>query len=102
MKNVMSVRLDDKSLEQVRELARSDKKDISSMARELIDHGLVMRALREYREGKLSLSSLAKRLDKPLADVIDLLADLGVRSPIEYDDYLQSVRTATRSLHDSR
>lgn len=63
--------------------------------------GLVLRALREYREGKLSLGSLAKRLDRPLADVIDLLADPGVRAPIEYDDYLQSVRTAARALYDS-
>lgn len=72
------------------------------MARELIDQGLVLRALREYRDGKLSLGSLAKRLDKPLADAIDLLADLGVRSPIECDDYLQSLRSATRVLHDHR
>jgi predicted transcriptional regulator len=102
MKNVMSVRLDDESLQRVRELARKDKKEISAVARELIDQGLVLLALREYREGKLSLGSLGKRLGKPLADVIDLLADLGVRSPIEYDDYLQSIRTAARLLHESR
>lgn len=101
MKKVMSVRLDNELLERVRELARSDDKEISATARELIDQGLVFRALREYREGKLSMGSLAKRLDRPLADVIDLLADLGVRSPIEYDDYLQSVRTAGRVLRES-
>ncbi len=102
MKNVMSVRLGHASLERVRELASRDEKEISTMARELIDQGLVLRALREYREGKLSPGSLARRLGKPLADAIDLLADLGVRSPIEYDDYLQSLHTATRVLHDRR
>lgn len=102
MKNVMSVRLDDESLERVRELASREKKEISTLARELIDQGLVLLALREYREGKLSLGSLGKRLRQPLADVIDLLSDLGVRSPIDYDDYLQSVGTATRVLEDSR
>ena len=29
-----------------------------------------------------------------LAEAIDLLSELGVRSPIEYDDYLKSYATA--------
>jgi predicted transcriptional regulator len=102
MKNVLSVRLNDESLKRVRELATRDKKEISMMMRELIDQGLVLLALREYREGKLSLGSLAKCLGVSLAEAIDLLADLGVRSPIEYDEYLQSLQTASRILRDSR
>jgi predicted transcriptional regulator len=95
VKNVVSVRLDAVALRRVRELAKRDKKEISTVARELIEHGWVFVALREYRDGKLSLGSLAERLGVPLSDVIDLLADLGVRSPIEYDDYLQGYRAVS-------
>ncbi len=34
---------------------------------------------------------MAKCLKMPLADVIEMLSELGVRSPIEYDDYLKSL-----------
>jgi hypothetical protein len=33
-----------------------------------------------------------------LADSIDLLSELGVQSPLEYDDYLQSLRAAREVL----
>jgi hypothetical protein len=90
MKNVMSVRLDAKALRRIRELARREKKEMSSVARELMEYGWVFLMLREYGEGKISLGTLADRLGVPLAEAFDLLAELGVRSPIEFDDYLKS------------
>ena len=98
MKNVMSVRLDTEALRRLRELAKRERKEISTVARELIDEGWVFLTLREYRQGKLSLGTVAKRLKMPLAEVIDLLAELGVRSPIEYDDYLKSYAAASEFL----
>lgn len=98
MKNVMSVRLDTEALRRLRELAKRERKEISTVARELMDEGWVLLTLREYRQGKLSLGMVAKRLKIPLADVIDLLAELGVRSPIEYDDYLKSYAAASEFL----
>jgi DNA-binding IclR family transcriptional regulator len=59
-------------------------------------------ALREYKDGKLSLGSLAERLGVPLSDVIDLLADLGVRSPVEYDDYLKGYRAVSHLFDSAR
>ena len=44
-----------------------------------------------YREGKLSLSSLAKGLKLPLSLAIDFLGKLGIQSPLEYEDYLQGL-----------
>ena len=101
MKNVMSVRLDNKTLRRLRELSNRENKEVSTMARELIDQGLELVTLREYREGKLSLGLVAKRLDMSLSEVIDLLAELGVRSPMEYDDYLQSYATASGFIGES-
>jgi predicted transcriptional regulator len=94
MKNVMSIRLEPKSLRRVRELAKRDRKDVSTVARELIDNGLVFVTLRDYRAGRLSLGLLAERLGMTLSEAIDLLAEIGVRSPIGHDDYLRSYASA--------
>ena len=94
----MSVRIDEEGMRRLRALAQQEKKELSAVARELMDHGWVFLMLREYRQGKISLGLLAKRLRVPLAEAIDLLSDLGVRSPLEYDDYLKSYRNARRVL----
>ena len=101
MKNVVSVRLDAQTLERLRELARREHKELSTVARELIDQGWVFTALREYRDGRLSLRNVAERLGVSLSEVIDLLSELGVRSPIEYDDYLASYAAAHSLAADS-
>jgi len=41
------------------------------------------------------------RLGLSLSEAIDLLSELGVRSPIEYDDYLASYATANSLIGDS-
>jgi hypothetical protein len=100
MKNVMSVRLDEASLKRIREIARREKKELSGVARDLMADGFLFRLLREVRQGRLSLGGLARRLDVPLAEAMDLLAELGIRSPIEYDDYLRASATAAAFVRD--
>jgi hypothetical protein len=94
VKDVMSVRLDTEGLRRLKDLAKREKKEMSAVARELMDYGWVFLMLREYREGKRSLGSFAKALDVSLTEAIDLLADLGVRSPLDYDDYLKGYAAA--------
>ena len=98
MKDVMSVRLDPEGLRRLRELSKREKKDMSAVARELMDYGWLFLMLRDYREGKRSLGSFAKELGVPLTEVIDLLSELGVRSPVEYDDYLRGYAAAREFL----
>jgi predicted HTH domain antitoxin len=100
MKNVLSVRLDEQAMKRLRELARREKKELSTVARELIDEGWVLVALREYQEGKLSLGTMAQKLDLSLAQAMDLLSELGIRSPIGYDDYLESYAAAKSLVAD--
>jgi len=102
MKNVMSVRMDERDLKRLREIARREKKELSSVARELMEHGFVFLMLREYRQGKLSLGSLARKLSISLGEAIDLLAELGVRSPIEYDDYLKGAAAAAALVREAK
>ena len=98
MKDVMSVRLGPEGFRRVRQLSKREKKDMSAIARELMEYGWLFLMLREYREGKRSLGSFAKELGVPLSEAIDLLADLGVRSPVEYDDYLRGYGAAKEFL----
>ncbi|MCR4292824.1 MAG: hypothetical protein NUV76_08090 [Candidatus Kuenenia sp.] len=45
--------------------------------------------VRYYKEGKLSLEGLVKKPDISISEAIDVLANLGIETPIEYEDYLK-------------
>jgi len=86
---VVSLRLNDRDLKRLDELSRLGSKDRSATARELLEYGWEFLMLKHYKEGKLSLEGLAKKLDVSISEAIDLLAELGIESPIEFDDYLK-------------
>ena len=86
---IMSVRLDEKYLAKIKDLAGRENKDQSTVARELIAGGWDYLMIRRYKEGRLSLGRLAEQLEKSIAETLDLLADLGVPAPMDYDDYLK-------------
>ncbi|OGP74860.1 MAG: hypothetical protein A2V86_18095 [Deltaproteobacteria bacterium RBG_16_49_23] len=86
---VVSLRLKERELKRLDELSKLERKDRSAMARELLEYGWEFLMLRHYKTGKLSLESLAKKLDLSISETIDLLAELGIESPIEFEDYLK-------------
>lgn len=86
---VISLRLENSELRRIDDLSSQEHKGRSTVARELIQQGWQFRMLKQYRDGKLSLESLAKSLDLSVGEAIDLLAELGLESPIEYEDYLK-------------
>ena len=86
---VVSLRLKDRDLERLDELSKLERKDRSTTARELLEYGWEFLMLRYYKEGKLSLEGLAKKLNMSISEAIDLLAELGIEAPIEFDDCLK-------------
>ena len=86
---VISLRLKDRDLERLDELSKATHKDKSTMARELLEYGWDFLMLKYYKEGKLSLSGLAKKLDVSISEAIDLLKERGIEAPIGFDDYLK-------------
>ena len=86
---VISLRLKERDLERLEELSRAAHKDKSTMARELLEYGWDFLMLKHYKEGKLSLEGLAKKLDLSISEAIDLLKELGIEAPIGFDDYLK-------------
>lgn len=89
--SVISLRLKETELKKLNELSIEEQKDKSTVARELIREGWNFLMIRQYRQGKLSLSALALKLDLSLSETIDVLSDLGVQAPIEYEDYLKGL-----------
>jgi hypothetical protein len=89
--SVISVRLKEAEMQKIQELSLLEQKEKSAVARELINHGWEYFMIKRYRQGKLSLGALAQRLNVPVSDVIDLLAELGVEAPIEFEDYLKGL-----------
>ena len=86
---VISMRLKDRDIERLEELSKIEHKDKSTIARELLEYGWEFIMLKYYREGKLSLEGLARKLDISISEAIDHLAELGIESPIEFEDYLK-------------
>lgn len=84
-----SFRLDDRELERIEKLAREEGDDKSQSVRKLLDYGWEYLMIRRYKDGKLSLSRLSQELEEPISEVIDLLADLGVQSPLEKDEVME-------------
>ncbi|HAG50602.1 MAG TPA: hypothetical protein DHU69_09470 [Deltaproteobacteria bacterium] len=87
--SVISLRLKDREIKRINELSKMEHKDKSAVARELIDYGWEFLMLKLYKDGKMSLSTLASKLELSVSETIDLLAEFGVESPIDYDDYLK-------------
>lgn len=86
---VISLRLKDRDLERLDELSRATHKDKSTMARELLEYGWDFLMFKYYKEGKLSLTALAKKLDVSISEALDLLKERGIEAPLGFDDYLR-------------
>ena len=86
---VISLRLKDRDLERLDELSKATHKDKSTMARELLEYGWDFLMFRYYKEGKLSLTALAKKLDVSISEALDLLKERGIEAPLGFDDYLR-------------
>ena len=93
---VISLRLKDRDLERLAELSKTLHKDKSTMARELLEYGWDFLMLEYYKEGKLSLAGLAKKLDVSISEAIDLLKERGIEAPIGFDDYLKGFEVFDR------
>jgi len=92
MMSVMSIRLKEREIKRINELSRMTKEDKSTVARQLLDYGWEFLMIKLYREGKLSLNSLARKLELSITETIDLLSEFGIEAPIEYDDYLKGFK----------
>jgi len=95
MAEIVSFRFKEHELGHIQKLSATKKVDKTAAARELIEYGWRYYILQQYKEGKLSLEKTAKELHTSISELIDLLAELGIKSPITYDDYLEGLKNIT-------
>ena len=92
MTKTMSVRMDRDNYEFLSELTREERTDLSKAVRELVTRGRVLLAIEKYRSGEASLGRAAELAGLPLGQMMTVLADFGVESRMEKEDYVQGLK----------
>ncbi|MEK6984209.1 MAG: hypothetical protein AABX33_06565 [Nanoarchaeota archaeon] len=92
MAKVVTLRLKERELGFIKELSEKENEDKSYAARKLIDYGWIYFILKKYKEGKISIGKASKELNLTITETIELLADLGINSPISYEEYLEGYK----------
>ena len=93
MAKVITLRLKERELSFIKELSGKENGDRSYAARKLIDYGWIYYILKNYREGRMSIGKASKELNLTITETIELLADLGINSPISYEEYLEGYKS---------
>ncbi len=88
MTKTMSIRIDEDSFEFLNRLSKEGKGDVSKAVRELVYKGRVMLAVERYKKEEVSLGKAAELAGLSLGQMITTLAEFGVRSNLEKEDYL--------------
>jgi predicted HTH domain antitoxin len=92
MRETVSIRLKESEIRFIEEISKKQNIDKSTAARELIEYGKIYLAIKLYKEGKISLEKTAKELDLSISEAIDLLAEFGIQSPMDFEDYLNGYK----------
>lgn len=92
MSKTMSVRMDRENYDFLREIKKEQGSDLSKAVRDLVTRGRVLLAIERYKKGEASLGRAAELAGVPYGQMMTILAEFGVESKIEKDDYLQSLK----------
>ncbi|MFW5932777.1 MAG: ribbon-helix-helix protein, CopG family [Candidatus Hadarchaeota archaeon] len=97
MKSV-SIRLREKDLELLEKIAERSRKNRSEVARDLIVEGKKFDILKRYRKGVLSIEKAAKELGINVGEFMDFLTELGIKSPVRYEDYKEGIEALKKAF----
>src|SRR6266566_2935139 len=91
MAKTLSVRMDDENYKFLSALAKREKADLSKAIRDVVNRGLILMAIEQYRKGNSSLGRSAELAGVPVGEMIALLAEYGIQSNLEKEDFLQGL-----------
>lgn len=92
MTKTMSIRMDRENFEFLSALTKEERTDLSKTVRDLVTRGRVLLAVEKYRDGEASLGKASELAGLSIGQMMAVLADFGVESRIEKEDYLQGLR----------
>jgi predicted HTH domain antitoxin len=96
MTKTMSIRMDRDNYEFLAEISKEERSDLSKTVRDLVTRGRVLLAVERYRKGEASLGKAAALAGLPVGQMMTILAEFGVESRIEKDDYLQGLHNLAK------
>ncbi len=91
MTKTMSIRMDEENFDFLNKLSQEETGDVSKTVRELINKGRLMLAVERYKKNQASLGRAAELAGLTLGDMINTLAEFGVKSNLEEGDYLKGL-----------
>lgn len=92
MTKTMSIRMDSANYKFLADISKKERSDLSKAVRDLVTRGRLMLAVERYKQGEVSLGRAAQMAGLSVSQMMNLLADFGVESRIEKDDYLQGLK----------
>ena len=98
MQNVMTIRLPQEDLKAIEEISDKQKKDKSTIVRDLVELGKIYFAITEYKENKISIGKAAEIAGLSISEIMDLLSGLGIKSNLDLTDYLESQKFAEKII----
>jgi predicted HTH domain antitoxin len=84
--------MDRDNYEFLSEITKEERSDLSKAVRDLVTRGRILLAVERYKKGEASLGKAAEIAGLPLGQMMTLLAEFGVESRIEKEDYVQGIR----------
>jgi predicted HTH domain antitoxin len=97
MTKKMSIRMDPEDYEFLTEITKQERSDLSKAVRDLVTRGRVLLAVERYKKGDASLGKAAQLAGLSVGQMMTLLAEFGVESRIEKDDYLEGLKNLTNA-----
>ena len=97
MTKTLSVRMDRDNYEFLSEMSKAERSDLSKAVRDLVTRGRVLLAIERYRKGEASLGRAAEMAGLPVGQMMTILAEFGIESRIEKDDYLQGLKNLAKA-----
>ena len=96
MTETMSIRMDRDNYEFLNEISKEERSDLSKVVRDLVSRGRIFLAVERNKKGEASLGRVAELVGLPVGQMMTILAELGVESRIEKEDYLQGLQNLAK------
>ena len=96
MTTTMSIRMDRDNFEFLNEISKEERSDLSKAVRDLVSRGRIFLAVERYKKGEASLGRAAELAGLPVGQLMTILAEFGVESRIEKEDYLQGLQSLAK------
>jgi len=93
----MSVRMDRDNYNFLQEITKEEGSDLSKAVRDLVGRGRILLAVERYKRGEASLGKAAELAGVTIGQMMAILAEFGVESSVENEDYLQGLKNLEKS-----